>query len=153
MKRFFVPLVCVLVLLLLHSMVRYHITSPFFAPASIAILFATAIPLPALAIGITVILLELFSSLPQGSMILLFLIPLFTKYITSWATPDASLKFFGYIFSTVLLQILTLVTIGCIRNICTPFAIPFSLAILQVVATTVSTFVFALICHDTATRQ
>ena len=138
--------------LMLHIVVRSSIASLFLAPASIPIVIATALPLPALALGGIVLLFELLSSFPQGSMLLVFLIPFFTRHITRWHTPDASWKFFAYIFGTVSLQIVSLVGIAYIENHVQLSQIPFSLGLLQIIGTSVSTFVLALICHEATTR-
>lgn len=126
--------------------------SLFLAPASIPIILATALPLPALALGGIVLLFELLSSFPQGSMLLIFLTPFFTRHITRWHTPDASWKFFAYIFSTVTLQIVSLVGIKYIEHPVQLSQIPLLLGLLQIIGTSVSTFVLALICHEATTR-
>ncbi len=126
--------------------------SPFLAPASIPILIATALPLPALVIGGIVLVFELCSSFPQGSMLLVFLIPFFTRSLMRWHTPDASWRFFAYIFGTVFLQIFSLLAITYIGSHSHFSQVPFLLGLLQIVGTSVSTFVLALICHNVTTR-
>ncbi len=152
MKRFFIPLGCVIAALILHVVVRHNTISLFLAPASIPILIATALPLPALAIGGIVLVFELFSSFPQGSMLLLFLIPFFTRSFARWHAPDASWKFFIYIFATVFLQIASLIAITSIQSHSHFSQVPFSLGLLQIIGTSVSTFILALICHEVTTR-
>lgn len=152
MKRFLIPLGCILAAYILHIAVRTHTVSLFLAPASIPILIATAIPLPALAIGGIVLLFELFSSFPQGSILFVFSIPFFTRYLARWHTPDASWKFFAYIVSTVSLQIVSLIGIAYIESSSHFSQIPFLLGLLQIIGTSVSTFVLALICHEATTH-
>lgn len=148
MKRFSVPLLCILTLLALHSVVRHHVASVFLAPVSIPILIATAIPLPAILIGLILIFMELLSSLPQGSMLLIFFIPFFTRYLMPWAIPSASWKFLSYICITVTIQILTLILILLISTNMSIYAIPFFIALMQIIGTSVSAFVLALLCYE-----
>lgn len=148
MRHFIVPITSIFVLILLHSIVRYHIASVFLLPISIPILIATAIPLPTIAIGFVLILLELFSSLPQGSMLLVFLIPFFTQYMMPWATPVASWKFFGYVGITVCLQLFLLIGISLFDMHITLTTIPLSVTILQIIGTSVSTFISAILCYE-----
>lgn len=148
MKRFFIPLVCIIAILALHSMARYQIASLFVAPIALSILFATALPLPVILLGIIVLAFEVFSSVPQGSMLLTFLIPFATRRASSWSTPDATWKFFAYIVVTVFVQLVVLTLVSRGGLLTTTSAIPFSILLLQLLATSVSTFVFSLICHE-----
>lgn len=70
-----------------------------------------------------------------------------------WATPDASWKFFSYVGVTVLLQVITLISILFFTAHAGIYAIPFSTAILQIVGTTISTFVLAIICFELRGRR
>ena len=148
MRRFYISFLCIFALAVLHNTVRFHIASVFLAPASIPILLATAVPVPILVSVLIVVVLELLSSMPQGSMLVIFLIPFFTRHVMPWATPDASWKFLSYIASTVCLQVITLVIIMLFTTHAALYAIPFSTALLQIFGTTVSTFVLAIVCFE-----
>ncbi len=152
MRRFGISLLSILLLAVLHSAVRFHIASVFLAPASIPILLATAIPLPILVVVLIAVVLELLSSMPQGSMFVIFLIPFFTRHFMPWAIPDASWKFLLYVSGTVCLQVITLVGIILFTTHATLYAIPFSTALLQIVSTTGSAFVLAIVCFELRNR-
>lgn len=148
MKRFVVPLVCVIALFALHSVVQYHTASLFLLPVSISIFIATAAALPAMSILLIAIIAELFSALPQGSMLLVFFIPFFTRYLMPWALPNASWKFFAYVGLTVTLQIIMLVFIYSIGTAMRSTALPISIALLQILGTSVSTYIVSIICYE-----
>lgn len=152
MRRFYVPFFCILALAVLHNTVRFHIASIFLAPASIPILLATAMSLPTLVSVLIAVILELFSSLPQGSMLAIFLIPFLTRHFMPWATPDASWKFLSYVGITVCLQVIALVSIMLVATHAGIYAVPFSTALLQIIGTTVSTFVLAIGCFELRSR-
>lgn len=152
MKRVLVPFICVAAIFALHSVARYQIASLFLAPVVLSILFATALPLPALLLGIIVLLFEVFSSVPQGGMLLTFLIPLATRRIRAWSTPDATWTFFTYVGGTVFLQLVALVAISRIGIPLSFSTIPFSIFLLQLLTTSISAFVFSLICHELRSR-
>lgn len=148
MKRFGIQLVCVIVLFALHSVVRYHTASLFLLPVSISIFIATATALPAMSILLIALLAELFSALPQGSMLLVFFIPFFTRYFMPWAVPNASWKFFAYVGITVTLQIIALVAIHTIGPDMRSTALPISIALLQIFGTSVSTYIVSIIYYE-----
>lgn len=152
MKKLITPALCIFLILLLHSFVRYHGVSIFLAPVSMALLIATAVPLPVFIVGGIIIFLELCSLLPPGSMLLVFSLPFITKSILPWATPDASWKFFAYISGTVCVQIASLMIILFITAHANMYAIPYYIALLQILGTSVGAFMFALVCYETTNR-
>lgn len=152
MKRFFIPILCIFLILLLHSVVQYHGVSIFLAPISISILVAAALPLPVALVGCVIILLELFSLFPPGSMLLMFSIPFLSRYILPWATADASWKFFAYVFGTVCIQIVSLMAIIYSTAHGNLYAVPYYTGLFQIGGTSVSTFIFTLVCTEAKHR-
>lgn len=152
MKHLFTLPVCIIAILLLHSMARYQMASLFLAPATLAILFATALPIPTVLLGVIALLFEVFSSIPQSGMLLIFLIPFATRRVRPWSVPDITWKFFAYVVGTVALQLLTLVVIQQMGISIQVSTIPFFILLLQLIATSGSTFIFSLICHEIRNR-
>jgi hypothetical protein len=152
MRSGILTIVCIGTVLLLHMTVRYNTTSLFLAASTIPILIATAMPVP-FGVGIVILLfLELVSSFPQGSMALVFAIPFFTRSLMKGITVDASWKFFGYVSMTVALQVVSLVAIQAFIVGFSNTHIPLPPTLLQIIGTSMSTFVLALIVHELHTR-
>lgn len=147
MKRFIIPLCCIGIVLLLHSVVRYHTISIFLAPAIIPLILAVALPIPAIIIALVAIIGEAFSSLPPGAMLLSFCVPFLTRY-RAHSTPDPSWKFFGYVIGTTALQILLLAGSTAFQSTPSFSSFPLVSILLQIIATSIASFVVALLCYE-----
>jgi hypothetical protein len=152
MKKQLFLLGLILVSLLLHSASRYHTFSLFQAIESIPILIMLVNPTPAVLAFFIFVLLELFSSLPHGSMVLMFFIPYAVSFIWKKMRVELSWKFLGAVFLMITLQTLALVGIVSSMNIASIYSMPWNILLLQMALTTVGTFSLAFAYHEYSER-
>ncbi len=151
MSQFFRILFIILsigVMLALHHIFRYSTTSLFLAPAGIATLLATIVPVPVTLYILLTIFFELFSSLPLGTMVLVCIIPILLPFFTKSIAPEFSWKFYLFILLIIVLQITSMLVI---TNVFIPFAwtnIPLTQSILQLVTTSIGTYALAIALHE-----
>ena len=139
MKKHLIITGAILLSLVLHITFHRHLFSLFLAPASIPFILALTNPFP-IVIGIfSYLILESFSSLPQGSMILMFLIPYAMRFFWKSAHVDLSWKFFFFTLVTTFFQISALSLFVGPSIVMLPA---------QILATTASTFLLAFVCHE-----
>lgn len=133
---------------LLHIATQYYAFSLFLAPASISLLIVLIDPLPIFFVIAAFLLLELYSTLPAGSMFFVFGIPFAMRYLWSDSKPDITWKFFFFMLATITLQIAALAGMSVAGASFSFTAIPWAVLILQALITSVCTFVLAFIYRE-----
>lgn len=139
------------VLAVLHHMFVYYMASLVLFPVSIAWFLASISPMPVVVMGIFSIILELVSSLPFGTMIGVISLPTVSKYITHTNT-DFTWKYFLELLIGISISITAIIFIKNGFHL-TPFSsIPFTIAGLQIICTTISTFIVSILFHEYTSR-
>lgn len=131
-----------------HIVTQYHTTSLFLAPASIPLLIILIDPLPIIAVIGAFFVLDIYSTLPQGSMLFMFLIPFAMRWLWGNIFADLAWKFFFFVLSTITLQIAALAIISFGGAGSAFAAIPWGVLILQAAITSIMTFILAFIYHE-----
>jgi len=135
-------------MLLLHHIFRYDTVSLFLAPAGIAIILASIAPAPVFFIATSALLFELLSTLPFGSMLIIFMMPFATQWL--WKSPETNLswKYFFMTCATVTLQITFLIAIKNISHSFSLYAIPLPIASMQIICTSIASYGLAVALHE-----
>ena len=138
--------------LIAHTLSQYQLFSLFHAATSIPLILMLITPLPAALIFCTFIILELFSSLPHGSMVLMFLIPYVVTYVWKKLRVELSWKFLFGILLIITLQTTTLMGIVALMSATNGLDIPWRILMMQIGITSVGTFVLSFIYHEYSNR-
>ena len=126
----------------------YHTFSLFLAAASIPLLIILIDPLPVLlAIG-AFLILEIYSTLPQGAMLVLFIVPFAMRWLWHNIAADLSWKFFFFVLATITLQVTALAGISLLGSPLGFTAIPWAILAIQAGITTIGTCILAFIYHE-----
>lgn len=133
---------------LMQAGTQYHTFSLFLAAASIPLLIILIDPLPLLlAIG-SFLILDMYSTLPQGAMLLMFIIPFATRWLWNNVSADLTWKFFFFVLVTITLQIAALAGISLLGGPLSLTALPWGILALQAGITTIGTCILAFITHE-----
>lgn len=147
-----VLLAAIICMLVLHHFFRYATASLFIAPIGIAYLLAIISPAPVILITICAIGSELLTTLPFGSMIVLFAVPFAMQWLMKYPEVDITWKFF---FTTVLCVALQIIVFLVAKNgVHIPRAeeIPFAIIGLQLVCTSAATYAISIAYHEYTSR-
>lgn len=131
---------------------QYHMFSLFQGITSIPLFIMLMNPVSAPLLICTFIILELFSSLPHGSMILMFLIPYLVLLIWKKFRVELSWKFFFGVLLIITLQTMALLGIVALMNVDRALQIPWNILGMQIIITTIGTFVLSFIYHEYSDR-
>jgi len=137
---------------IIHSVSQYRLFSIFQLIISVPLILALITPTPAAYIACTFIILELYSSLPHGSMILMFGIPYGILFFWKKFRVELSWKFFFGVMLIIILQNIALLSIVALMNPSTAFQIPWFILGLQIIATSLITFILSFIYHEYSER-
>ncbi len=141
-----------LLILLAHIFSRYMLFSLFSAVMSIPLMIMLITPLRTALAVCTFIILELFSSLPQGSMVFMFLVPYIVLFLWKNLKADLSWKFFFGTTLIVTLQSAALLCIVALTDLAHAIQIPWILVLMQIAITSSGTFALAFIYHEYSER-
>ncbi len=131
---------------------QFHIFSLFQIVTSIPLFLLLLSPAPAALIALTFILLELFSSLPYGSMVFMFGIPYVVLFFWKKFRVELSWKFFFGVLLIITLQTIALLCILALMNTSEALQIPWFIATLQILITSTLTFILSFIYHEYSAR-
>lgn len=152
MKKFALLLGLCIVALLAHMFTQYSLFSLFQVIMSIPLMIVLITPLPAVLAVCTFIILELFSSLPQGSVVCMFLIPYLVLLFWKSLRVDLSWKFFFGVTVIIALQSISLLCILALADMQRLIIISPSIFLLQILVTSIGTFILSFIYHEYAER-
>ncbi len=152
MKKFFLLIALLALALLANTLTQYHMFSLFQALFSIPLMIMLINPFPVVLALCTWIVLELFSSLPSGSILLMFAIPYLVLFFWKSITPDFSLKSLLGITAIIALQSITLLCILALMNPQTALQIPVLLMFAQLLITSLGTFVLSFVYREYSAR-
>ena len=139
-------------LLLLHHFFRYSTASMFLAPLGISFLLATISPAPVIIIAIAALVCELLSTLIFGSMIIVFAIPFFVQWLMKIPEVSITWKFFFTTFLCVTLQIIAIIISKTGLHAPVLQSIPFGIIGIQLVCTSIITYVITVAFHEYTSR-
>jgi hypothetical protein len=140
------------IMLLLHHVFRTALASLFLAPLSIAIFLGTFAPAPVAIIAVFALLAELLTTLPFGTMLIVFAVPFFSQWIMKSPEPDITWKFFFATTLAVLLQILVILLSKNGFHTLLLQHIPITIALTQLIFTSVGTYILIVIYHEFSSR-
>lgn len=152
MKKTLLLLSFLLLIWIANSLSQYMLFSLFSAVISIPLMIMLVTPFPAVLAGITFVLLELFSSLPQGSIALMFVIPYLVLFIWKGLKVDLSWKFLIGTTLIVTLQSAALLCIVALTDLTHALQIPWHIALMQILITSFGTFALAFIYLEYSER-
>lgn len=138
--------------LLAHTFSQYRLFSLFQAVESIPLLLILVTPIPAVLTVCIYLILELFSSLPQGSILPMFIIPYLVLLFWKSLHVDLSWKFFFGVLSIITLQSITLLGIVALTHPSHALDIPWHIVIGQIPITSLGTFALAFIYREYSER-
>ncbi len=148
MKKPLIFACAIAIAITLHIATQYHAFSLFLAPLSIPLLLLFVHPFPlVVSIGVFVIL-EAFSSLFQGSMLVLFAVPFALRWVWGDVQPDITWKFFFFTLTAVCLQLAALTGISLIGVHNAGMGIPWAILGIQAITTTLGTCILAFLYHE-----
>ncbi|HLC49385.1 MAG TPA: hypothetical protein VJI96_03310 [Candidatus Andersenbacteria bacterium] len=127
---------------------QYRLFSLFQAITSIPLMIMLITPLPAALALTAFIFLELFSSLPHGSMAIMFIIPYIVLFFWKGLKVDFSWKFFLGVMSIIILQNAALIGILAVVDFPSLSQIPWYILAIQIPSTSAGTFALSFIYHE-----
>ena len=139
MKNYLLLIGILIACLLLHIAFHRYLFSLFLFPVAASFILSRVQPFPIVLGGIILALLELFSSLPQGSMVLLFCIAYSTTLIWKNVKTDITWKFFSLTLLTICVQIASLTLIARSSWALVPY---------QVIITGIGSWILAFVAHE-----
>ncbi|MBI1833881.1 MAG: hypothetical protein HYR90_03555 [Candidatus Andersenbacteria bacterium] len=110
-------------LALLHTLVQTSLLSPFLFPLSAAFVMSTIEP-RILLLLISGTILEFFSSLPPGLLLISMLTPLAAQLVFGKMTPQFSWRFLLVAVAVTLLQVIVIVSVPVITYSSSTLALP-----------------------------
>lgn len=152
MKKALLLLGLLALMLIAHVFSQYMLFSLFSAVLSIPLMIMLITPLPTPLLVITFILLELFSSLPHGSMLAMFLVPYAVLFIWKNLKVDLSWKFLLGTTLIVTLQSAALLCIVALTDPAHALDIPWKILLMQILITSFGTFAISFIYHEYSER-
>lgn len=135
-----------------HVLSQYQMFSLFLLITSVPLFIILITPVPALLIFSTFIVLELFSSLPHGSMALMFVIPYIVTHVWKKLQVEFSWKFLYGIFVIITLQTAALTGIVSLMNVDRALELPWNILAMQIFITSLGTFILAFIYKEYSER-
>lgn len=151
-RHIFVLLAVIIGMFIIHHFFRYTTASLFIAPIGIACLLAIISPAPVTYIALFAIVSELLTTLPFGSMIVVFAIPFAVQWLMKSPEVDITWKFFFTTVLCVALQIFALVIAKNGLHIPRPEEIPFTIIGLQFICTGIITYAISVAYHEYTSR-
>ncbi len=137
---------------LLHVYIHHDTASLFLAPVGISILLASINPAPMVLILIVALFFELISTLPFGTIFILFAIPFIIQWIVRLSVTGISWKFFFITLFSTIFEIIFFVIAKTIFHPLSIYAIPFGIVSMQIVCTGLMTFFIAALYHEYSSR-
>lgn len=135
-----------------HSISQYYLFSLFQIITSIPLLLAFISPAPTFLVVCTFILFELYSSLPLGSMVLMFGIPYGVLFVWKKLKVELSWKYFFGVLLIILLQNIALFCIVAVSNGNALSGFSWFVSSMQLLVTTSVTFALSFIYHEYSQR-
>ncbi|MDA1169277.1 MAG: hypothetical protein O3A36_02990 [bacterium] len=135
-----------------HIFSQYNVYSLFQIISSIPLFLVLLHPAPALLIACTFILFELYSSLPLGSMVLMFAIPYIVIFFWKKFRVELSWKFFLGVLLIIILQNIAVFCIVALRSPDAAFQVSWIITSIQIIVTSSITFIISFVYHEYSQR-
>jgi hypothetical protein len=152
MKKALLLLGLLALIFVAHSLSQYMLFSLFQASISIPLMIMLVTPIPTVLAALAFVFLELFSSLPQGSMLFMFLIPYLVLLLWKNLKVDLSWKFLAGTTLIVTLQSAALLCIVALTDLHHALQIPWHIILVQILITSFGTFALSFIYHEYSER-
>ncbi len=152
MKKTLLFLGLILVALFAHMLVQYRLFSIFQAIMAIPLFIMVTQPFRKFLALFAFVALELFSSLPPGSILLMFAIPYLVLFVWKKLRVEFSWKFLFGTTLMVTLQSLALIGILAIMDPSFALQFPWSIILMQILVTSLGSFILSFIYTEYADR-
>lgn len=141
-----------LIMVVAHIYSQFRLFSIFQIMTSIPLFLLLLRPAPAVLIACTFILLEIYSSLPYGSMVLMFAIPYIVIFFWKKFRVELSWKFFFGVLFIIILQNIALLSIVALSNLSKAFDISWFITSMQLLVTAIITYILSFIYQEYSAR-